>query len=62
MFSISQTHVVVVMQHKDVNVKQLVQKLADNGISVDKLVTHIELNVLGKPNINKLKGIYEKGN
>ena len=61
-FSISQTHVVVVMQHKDVNVKQLVQKLADNGISVDKLVTHIELNVLGKPNINKLKGIYEKGN
>ena len=61
-FSTSQTHVVVVLHHKDFKVPQLIQKLDDNGITHDKLVTPIELNVLGKPNINKLKGIYDKGN
>lgn len=61
-FSTSQTHVVVVLHHKDFEVPQLIQKLDDNGITHDKLVTPIELNVLGKPNINKLKGIYDKGN
>lgn len=61
-FSTSQTHVVVVMHHKKVNVKELIQKLTDNGINHDKLITPIKLNVLGKPDINKLKGIYDRAN
>ena len=61
-FSTSQTHVVVVMHHKNVKVKELIQKLTDNGINHDKLITPIKLNVLGKPDINKLKGIYDRAN
>lgn len=61
-FSTSQTHVVVCMKHKDVLVTPVIQKLEANGITYDKIITSIELNVLGKPNIKKLKGIYDKSN
>ena len=59
-FSTSQTHVVVCIKHKDVLTTPVIQKLEANGITYDKIVTDIELNVLGKPNIKKLREIYEK--
>lgn len=59
-FSTSQTHVVVCIKHKDVLTTPVIQKLEANGITYDKIITDIELNVLGKPNIKKLREIYEK--
>ena len=56
---VSQTHVVVCIKHKDVLTTQI-QKLEANGINHDKIVTDIELNVLGKPQDQKIKRNHEK--
>jgi hypothetical protein len=41
-----------------VNTDSLIQKLTGQGISYDKLIIPIELNVLGKPDIGKLRQKY----
>ena len=50
------------MKKKDLHLLPVIQKLEKNGIEYDKLITDIELNVLGKPNINKLREIYDNKN
>tara|TARA_B100001057_G_scaffold499807_1_gene611892 strand:+ start:1233 stop:2585 length:1353 start_codon:yes stop_codon:yes gene_type:complete len=62
LFSINQQYVVICMKKKDLHLLPVIQKLEKNGIEYDKLITDIELNVLGKPNINKLREIYDNKN
>tara|TARA_B100000989_G_C19516218_1_gene461774 strand:+ start:863 stop:2215 length:1353 start_codon:yes stop_codon:yes gene_type:complete len=61
-FSVSQEQVVICMKKKDLHLDPLIQKLDANGIMYDKIITDIEMNVLGKPNINKLREIYDNKN
>jgi acyl-CoA synthetase (AMP-forming)/AMP-acid ligase II len=58
LFGTSQTHVVVCVNDDSVNTDSLIQKLTGQGISYDKLIIPIELNVLGKPDIGKLRQKY----
>lgn len=58
LFGTSQTHVIICVNDKSVDTDSLIQKLTSQGITYDKLVMPIELNVLGKPNIGKLRRKY----
>lgn len=59
LFSTGQTHVIVCTDSWDNDISDIESVLEQNSISYDKLLTDIELNVLGKPNIGKLKDHYD---
>lgn len=58
MFGTSQTHVIICANDESVKTDSLSQKLTSQGITYDKVIMPIELNVLGKPNIGKLRRKY----
>ena len=59
LFSTSQTHVIICTDDTNNNITDIESVLTKNSITYDKLHVAIELNVLGKPNINKLKEHYD---
>ena len=59
LFSTSPTHVVVCIDSMDHNTNNLESVLMRSGIDYDKLHVEITLNVLGKPDISKLRNHYD---